>query len=211
VIEVEDTGSGMPEEVANHVFEPFFTTKEVGKGSGLGLAQVYGFLQQSGGEVRVQSRVGEGTIFQLYLPLTDRPLPASATTSNARAVVGGTEELLVVEDDEQVRALTVEMLKGLGYGVIVAPNAKAALALLKGKRQFGAMMTDVVMPGGMSGIQLAKTARKLRPGLPILLTSGYAGGQGAADDEFAFLSKPYEFGVLASRLRDLIGAEEAVS
>jgi signal transduction histidine kinase/DNA-binding response OmpR family regulator len=211
VIEVEDTGCGMPEEVAKHVFEPFFTTKEVGKGSGLGLAQVYGFLQQSGGEVRVQSRVGQGTTFQLYLPITDRPMPASTVNTSAKVVVGGSEELLVVEDDEQVRALTVEMLKGLGYGVVVAPNAKAALVLLKSKRQFGAMMTDVVMPGGMSGIQLAKTARKLRPDLPILLTSGYAGGQGAADDEFAFLSKPYEFGVLASRLRDLIGAVEIAS
>jgi signal transduction histidine kinase/DNA-binding response OmpR family regulator len=211
VIEVEDTGCGMPEEVARHVFEPFFTTKEVGKGSGLGLAQVYGFLQQSGGEVRVQSRLGQGTTFQLFLPLTDRPMPASAVSVNAKAVIGGSEEVLVVEDDEQVRALTVEMLKGLGYGVVVAPNAKAALVLLKSKRQFGAMMTDVVMPGGMSGIQLAKTARKLRPNLPILLTSGYAGGQGAADDEFAFLSKPYEFGVLASRLRELIGAVEALS
>jgi signal transduction histidine kinase/DNA-binding response OmpR family regulator len=209
VIEVEDTGSGMPEEVARHVFEPFFTTKEVGKGSGLGLAQVYGFMQQSGGQVRVQSRVGQGTTFQLYLPLTDRPIPQAPTASNAAAVVGGTEELLVVEDDEQVRALTVDMLKGLGYGVVVAPNAKAALALLKSKHHFGALMTDVVMPGGMSGIQLAKTARKLRPDLPILLTSGYAGGQGAADDEFAFLSKPYEFGVLATRLRDLIGEAES--
>jgi signal transduction histidine kinase/DNA-binding response OmpR family regulator len=211
VIEVEDTGCGMPDDVAKHVFEPFFTTKEVGKGSGLGLAQVYGFLKQSGGEVRVQSRVGQGTTFQLYLPLTDRPMPAAAAASAVKAVVGGSEEVLVVEDDEQVRALTVEMLKGLGYDVVVAPNAKVALTLLKGKRQFGALMTDVVMPGGMSGIQLAKTARKLRPSLPILLTSGYAGGQGAADDEFAFLSKPYEFGVLASRLRDLIGPVEPAS
>ena len=205
VIEVEDTGCGMPEEVAKHVFEPFFTTKEVGKGSGLGLAQVYGFLQQSGGEVRVRSKVGQGTVFELYLPITDRPLPAaSGAPSAASALVGGSETVLVVEDDEQVRALTVDMLRGLGYDVSVAANAKAALSLLKGKHQFGALMTDVVMPGGMSGIQLAKTARKLRPELPILLTSGYAGGQGAADGEFAFLSKPYELGVLASRLRDLI-------
>ncbi|HEY4032064.1 MAG TPA: response regulator [Caulobacteraceae bacterium] len=212
VIEVEDTGCGMPEEVAKHVFEPFFTTKEVGKGSGLGLAQVYGFMQQSGGEVRVQSREGQGTLFQLYLPLTDRTaLSAPAPPVVAKTVVGGSEELLVVEDDEQVRALVVEMLSGLGYAVVVAPNAKAALALLKSKKIFGALMTDVVMPGGMSGIQLAKSARKLRPDLPILLTSGYAGGQGAADDEFAFLSKPYELGVLASRLRDLIGAAEAAS
>jgi signal transduction histidine kinase/DNA-binding response OmpR family regulator len=207
VIEVEDTGCGMSEEVARHVFEPFFTTKEVGKGSGLGLAQVYGFMQQYGGEVRVRSREGQGTVFQLYLPLTDRPAASPAAPSAAdKAMQGGSEELLVVEDDEQVRTLAVEMLKGLGYGVVVAPNARAALTLLKSKKKFGALMTDVVMPGGMSGIQLAKSARKLRPGLPILLTSGYAGGQGTADDEFAFLSKPYELGVLAARLRDLIGA-----
>ncbi|MGZ3272326.1 MAG: response regulator [Caulobacteraceae bacterium] len=212
VIEVEDVGCGMPEEVARHVFEPFFTTKEVGKGSGLGLAQVYGFMQQSGGEVRVQSREGQGTLFQLFLPLTDRP-PASIPAGDgaeSKALVGGSEKLLVVEDDDQVRALTVEMLQGLGYTVVVAPNAKAALALLKSKKTFGALMTDVVMPGGMSGIQLAKSARKLRPDLPILLTSGYAGGQGAADDEFAFLSKPYELGVLAARLRDLIGEAASV-
>ena len=212
MIEVEDVGCGMSEEVARHVFEPFFTTMEVGKGSGLGLAQVYGFMQQSGGEVRVQSREGQGTLFQLFLPLTDRPTPSAVPVDGAsKAVVGGSEKLLVVEDDEQVRALTVEMLQGLGYSVVVAPNAKAALALLKSKKAFGALMTDVVMPGGMSGIQLAKNARKLRPDLPILLTSGYAGGQGAADDEFAFLSKPYELGVLAARLRDLIGEAEAVS
>ncbi len=210
-IEVEDTGCGMSEEIAKHVFEPFFTTKEVGKGSGLGLAQVYGFMQQSGGEVRVQSREGQGTLFQLYLPLTDRPAPSVAAPAASQALQGGSEKLLVVEDDEQVRALTVEMLQGLGYGVVVAPNAKAALTLLKGKKQFGALMTDVVMPGGMSGIQLAKSARKLRPSLPILLTSGYAGGHGMADDGFAFLSKPYELGVLAARLRDLIGAAETVS
>ena len=212
VIEVQDTGCGMPEEVAKHVFEPFFTTKEVGKGSGLGLAQVYGFMQQSGGEVRVQSREGQGSTFQLYLPLTDRPVhSASAEPVADKTVVGGSEELLVVEDDEQVRALTVEMLQGLGYRVVVAPNAKAALTLLKSKKTFGALVSDVVMPGGMSGIQLAKSARKLRPGLPILLTSGYAGGQGLADDGFAFLSKPYELGVLAARLRDLIGDAQPAS
>ncbi len=212
VIEVEDTGCGMSEEVARHVFEPFFTTKEVGKGSGLGLAQVYGFMQQSGGEVRVQSREGRGSTFQLYLPLTDRPAaPAVAEPAEDQVVVGGSEELLVVEDDDQVRALTVEMLQGLGYAVVVAPNARTALTLLKSKKTFGALVTDVVMPGGMSGIQLAKSARKLRPELPILLTSGYAGGQGLADDGFAFLSKPYELGVLASRLRALIGDAESVS
>jgi signal transduction histidine kinase/DNA-binding response OmpR family regulator len=211
VIEVEDTGCGMTEEVARHVFEPFFTTKEVGKGSGLGLAQVYGFMQQSGGEVRVQSREGQGSTFQLYLPLTDRPAPAAAPPATNHPVEGGSEELLVVEDDDQVRALTVEMLQGLGYRVVVAPNARAALTLLRGKKTFGALVTDVVMPGGMSGIQLAKSARKLRPGLPILLTSGYAGGQGLADDGFAFLSKPYELSVLASRLRTLIGDAEPVS
>jgi CheY-like chemotaxis protein len=117
----------------------------------------------------------------------------------------------VVEDDEQVRALTVEMLQGLGYAVVVAPNARTALNLIKGKKKFGALVTDVVMPGGMSGIQLAKSVRKLRPDLPILLTSGYAGGQGLADDGFAFLSKPYELGILASRLRTLIGGAESVS
>jgi CheY-like chemotaxis protein len=211
VIEVEDTGCGMSEDVAKHVFEPFFTTKEVGKGSGLGLAQVYGFMQQSGGEVRVQSRKDEGATFLLYLPLTDRPPAAAAKASEDKAVVGGSEDLLVVEDDDEVRSLVVEMLKGLGYAVMVAPNARAALTLLKSKRKFGALMTDVVMPGGMSGIQLAKSARKLRPSLPILLTSGFAGGQGVADDGFAFLSKPYELGVLASRLRDLIGADASVT
>jgi signal transduction histidine kinase/DNA-binding response OmpR family regulator len=211
-IEVQDTGYGMSQDVAKHVFEPFFTTKEVGKGSGLGLAQVYGFMQQSGGEVRVHSRKGQGATFQLYLPLTDRPAPQPAASQPAnKTVVGGSEEILVVEDDDQVRALTVEMLKGLGYTVVVAPNAKAALILLKTKRRFGALMTDVVMPGGMSGIQLAKSARKLRPGMPVLLTSGYAGGQGLAEEGFAFLSKPYELGVLASRLRDLFGAAEPVS
>src|SRR5262249_52603687 len=149
-IEVRDDGEGMPREVMERGFEPFFTTKEVGKGSGLGLSQVYGFVRQSGGCVAVDSEVGEGTGFRLYLP------PSEATPQ--LEAPEGSERLLVVEDDPAVLALGVEMLTGLGYEVLTAPDAPTALEVLERDEPIDLLFSDVVMPGGASGVQLARAA-----------------------------------------------------
>jgi signal transduction histidine kinase/response regulator RpfG family c-di-GMP phosphodiesterase len=206
-IEVADTGTGMPPEVLERVFEPFFTTKEVGKGSGLGLSQVYGFVRQSGGHIQAESRPGQGTAFRLYLARSVEvaaDLPASRA---AAADVGGSETVLVVEDDPSVLALTVELLSGLGYRVLTAQNAAEALKVLKSKTSIDLLFSDVVMPGGVSGLQLGRQARDLRPGLQVLLTSGFMGQ--AADQsgaEFPLIDKPYERSVLAARLRQMLDA-----
>ncbi|MDB5440985.1 MAG: multi-sensor hybrid histidine kinase [Caulobacteraceae bacterium] len=211
-IAVHDTGVGMSQETLHRVFEPFFTTKDIGKGSGLGLSQVYGFVQQSGGQVKLESVEGAGTDVRLFLPLTERAMARPAGGAAAEPV-GGNETLLVVEDDPAVLALTVQMLKDLGYGVTTATNARSAMTMLKSKKRIDALMTDVVMPGGISGIQLAQSARNLRPDLPVLLTSGYVGASAPAKTEFPLIDKPYELATLASRLREVIdrGAEAAAS
>ena len=214
-IEVADTGVGMAPEMLERVFEPFFTTKEVGKGSGLGLSQVYGFVRQSGGHVTLHSAPGQGSQFRLYLAPSEEsaaPLPAHAPTA---AISGGSEKILAVEDDPAVLGLTVEMLKSLGYTVVTAPNAAKAMKVLRTDRRIDLLFTDMVMPGGVSGLQLARQARELRPELPILLTSGYVGPAGqACTTEFPLIDKPYEQNLLAAKLRELLdeagGAEEAL-
>jgi signal transduction histidine kinase len=204
VIDVRDTGVGMAPDVLDRVFEPFFTTKEVGKGSGLGLSQVYGFVRQSGGLVEAESQPGEGTQFRLFLPVSDEPAAARPEPADRRTRLGRSERILVVEDDEQVLALTVEMLTELKYQVVTAVDAQAALKLLAAETPVDVMFSDVVMPGGMSGVQLAERARAIRPGLKVLLTSGYVGDARpdlAAD--LPLIEKPYERAALAAKLREL--------
>ncbi|WP_411286385.1 response regulator [Phenylobacterium sp.] len=205
LIEVRDTGSGMSPEVRERVFEPFFTTKEVGKGSGLGLSQVYGFVRQSDGEVELETTVGEGTCFRLLLPgssATAQPVKSEATP---RDLVGGSEKILLVEDDPTVLALTLDIVTGLGYQVTTATNASEALAIIHAGAAIDLLFTDVVMPGGLSGVSLARTARELRPGLRVLLTSGFVGdGQVMEGSEFPLLDKPYDTAHLASMLRKLL-------
>ncbi|RAK63049.1 response regulator [Phenylobacterium kunshanense] len=204
-IEVADTGVGMPEEVRSRVFEPFFTTKEVGKGSGLGLSQVYGFVRQSEGEVRLDSEVGAGTRFQLLLPPSARRAEAPRRLAPPRKTVGGTERILLVEDDPTVLSLTYDVLTGLGYSVQTATNAAEALERLDADPQIDLLFTDVVMPGGVSGLNLARAARELRPELHVLLTSGFVGeGRLVEDCEFPLVDKPYEAPVLAAALRNLL-------
>ncbi|WP_309088087.1 response regulator [Phenylobacterium sp.] len=203
-VEVRDTGVGMSTEVRERVFEPFFTTKEVGKGSGLGLSQVYGFVRQSEGEVELESHVGAGTTFRLLLPATEAKAEVRAETAPTE-VVGGTERILLVEDDATVLALTLDVLTGLGYKVTTATNAAEALAVLHSGAEVDLLFTDVVMPGGVSGVSLARTARELRPDLRVLLTSGFVGdGQVIEGREFPLLDKPYETAVMASMLRKLL-------
>ncbi len=205
VIEVADTGVGMSAEVRDRVFEPFFTTKEVGKGSGLGLSQVYGFVRQSDGEVKVQSAVGEGTSFHLLLPATSAKAQTPPAPPPDRAVVGGTERILLVEDDPTVLALTLDVLTALGYDVKTATQASEALEILQGGVEVDLLFTDVVMPGGVSGISLARTARELRPGLRVLLTSGFVGeSQVKEGAEFPLLDKPYQTPTMAAMLRQLL-------
>ena len=175
VVEVRDTGVGMDEAVRSRVFEPFFTTKDVGKGSGLGLSQVYGFVSQSDGRVRLESAPGEGTAFHLLLPASDLAAEAPRRDARSGKLVGGTERILLVEDDATVLALTLDVLTGVGYQVTTATNAAEALAVLQSEHEIDLLFTDVVMPGGVSGLSLARAARELRPSLRVLLTSGFLG------------------------------------
>jgi PAS domain S-box-containing protein len=205
-IEVTDTGVGMSPEVRERVFEPFFTTKEVGKGSGLGLSQVYGFARQSNGDVLLTSEPEQGASFVLKLPACEPVADAAEPESRApMAVEGGSERILLVEDDPTVLSLTSDMLAGLGYEVTTATNAAEALAVLQSDAEVDLLFSDVVMPGGVSGVSLARTARELRPKLKVLLTSGFVGeGPALATAEFPLLDKPYETHALAGRLRKLL-------
>jgi CheY-like chemotaxis protein/two-component sensor histidine kinase len=205
MIEVRDTGVGMSQEVRERVFEPFFTTKEVGKGSGLGLSQVYGFVRQSNGEMRLESEVDKGASFQLRLPVSEAPAEAVRAEEPPAEVQGGSERVLLVEDDPTVLALTLDMLIGLGYSATTATNAAEALEIIRSDAPIDILFTDVVMPGGMSGLELARASREVRPGLPVLLTSGFM-GEGAVLEtaEFPLLDKPYETAALAAKLRKVL-------
>jgi signal transduction histidine kinase len=208
-VEVRDTGVGMNEDVRSRVFEPFFTTKEVGKGSGLGLSQVYGFVRQSEGEVRLRSAPGEGAAFQLLLPASAARAEAAPQSLRPAKIEGGAEKVLLVEDDPTVLALTLDVLTGLGYEVTTATNANEGLEIIQSGAEIDLLFTDVVMPGGVSGVSLARTARELRPNLRVLLTSGFVGeGQVMEGREFPLLDKPYETATLASTLRKLLDKPE---
>jgi len=202
VVSVADTGAGMPPDVLERVFEPFFTTKEVGKGSGLGLSMVYGFVRQSGGQVRIESLVGRGTTVRLYLPAESRAKPEAQGPDDASIDVGGSETILLVEDNADVRAMAEAGLAELGYRVLSARTALEALDVLQGREPVDLLFTDVVMPGGMSGLELAREAQRLRPGLPVLATSGHVGSAEASGaPDVPILSKPYLRADLARALR----------
>jgi PAS domain S-box-containing protein len=206
VVSVRDTGSGMTEETRAKAIEPFFTTKEVGKGSGLGLSQVYGFVRQSNGQIEIESAPGEGTVVRLYLPRSSSQ-PGETPGRGEAAGGPGRASVLVVEDDPDVLDTIVESVRSLGYRVFSATNALEALTLLQREIPIDILFTDVVMPKGMNGIELARAARDLRPNLHILLSSGYtreglSGREGITKD-MVFLPKPFEFSVLADTLREL--------
>ncbi|MDP9013486.1 MAG: PAS domain S-box protein [Pseudomonadota bacterium] len=210
ILTVADTGVGMPAEVLARIFEPFFTTKEIGKGSGLGLPQVYGFAQQSGGSVEVDSAVGRGTTVTLLLPRSDvvpqRPAVKSSepdTTLRRRALKGA---VLLVEDDDEVAALVTEMLGDLGYRVIRVASAGAALGALADHREICLVFSDVMMPGPMNGLALASEVRRRHPELPVLLTTGYAGSdmKGPEAEPIDVLTKPYEIDALDAALRSAL-------
>ena len=206
VIEVRDTGTGMTPEVAERIFEPFFTTKEVGKGTGLGLSQVYGFVRQSGGYVSLESAPGEGAVFQLYLQAIEGQAAARpATGPAAEAPRGEGQRILLVEDDDAVLALSAEMLSDLGYDVATAKSGQDALERLRQGEAVDLVFSDIVMPGGVSGVQLAQALRDIRPEIRVLLTSGYVGELAAAGTtDFPLIDKPYERVALASKLHELL-------
>lgn len=190
-VSVSDTGDGMTPEVMARAFEPFYTTKEIGRGSGLGLSMVYGFAKQSGGGVELDSAPGTGTRFTLYLPRAAPPAAASDRDGPADEPQRGSGVVLVVEDDEDVREVSVAMLEGLGYRVCVAGNGREALEALRRPERVDLLFTDLVMPGGLSGAALAQQARELQPGLKILLTTGYGRLEGPEAEEFPILPKPF--------------------
>jgi CheY-like chemotaxis protein len=209
MVAVSDTGSGMIAEVASRAFEPFFTTKEVGKGTGLGLSMVYGFAKQSGGSMQIRTTPGQGTAVRLFFPRVDTPHDNDTPPADRIAVPAGSETILVVEDDDLVRAYVEKELMELGYRVIAARNAPAALAILRSPEQIHLLFTDVVMPGGMFGPELARQASQLRPDLKILFTSGYSEQPVTSLEgpEARILNKPYRRNDLALMLRSVLKGE----
>ncbi len=209
MIAVTDDGTGMPKEVLDRVFEPFFTTKGVGKGSGLGLSMVYGFVKQSNGHVSIYSEPGLGTTVRIYLPATaavGERAPGEGQPEEPAA--SGSETVLIAEDDPFVRSFGVASLKSLGYRVIEATDGREALEALNSGAHIDILFTDIVMPGGMNGWELAEEARRARPGLKVLLTSGYAletlAERGRLPKGALILHKPYRKIELAKRLREAV-------
>ena len=210
MIAVTDTGVGIPRDAQERIFEPFFTTKDVGKGTGLGLSMVYGFVKQSKGHIRVYSEEGQGTTFRIFLPHVEGEQD-SAARSEAKAIEGANgETILVVEDERVVRDTQVMLLDEFGYKVIAAQDGAQALDILRSDQHIDLLFSDVVMPGGISGPQLAEMAVGLRPGLKVLLTSGYP-RDAILDDgsKFDLLMKPSPDRVLLAKLRDLLGSDNA--
>ena len=212
-IAVSDTGTGMSEAVRQHAFEPFFTTKEVGRGSGLGLSMVYGFVRQSGGAVTLYSEAGRGTTVSMYLPRSEADReqgPQDGPPSAGEIADRPPRTVLVVEDNDMVREHVGRQVHALGYRVLVASNGPEALALLQAETAVDLLFSDLVMPGGMDGRQLAEAARRMRPDLRVLLTSGYAeralARADAAAVRFPLLGKPYRMSALADRLRLVLDA-----
>ena len=208
MIAVTDTGTGMAPDVVARAFEPFFTTKAEGQGTGLGLSQVYGFVKQSGGHVKIYSEVGEGTTVKLYLPRTRKAQETGAARAET-VLQGGSESILVVEDDEDVRSAVRDMLVELGYGVVEAESAQGAIEVLRAGAAIDLLFSDVVMPGEVHTREMARIARELRPDIKILFTSGYTQNaivhNGRLDDDVFLLSKPYRKHDLARKLRSLLG------
>ena len=207
VLSVADTGCGMTADVLERAFEPFYTTKEVGKGTGLGLSQVYGFAKQSCGDARIESKVGKGTTVRIYLPRADGQAVGGAVQHEGLKTPPAAVTILVVEDDPDVREMIVGILSDLGYQTLVATNGPEALAILNRDNSVDLLFTDIVMPAGMSGTDLARQASRLRPDLKILLSSGYAREANqwrSARDDFPFIAKPYRPTALGKKLEEVL-------
>jgi PAS domain S-box-containing protein len=199
-VSVADTGTGMPPAVVARAFEPFFTTKEIGKGTGLGLSQVYGFIAQSGGDVVIDSEEGVGTTISMYLPVVEGEPDERIATAGERV-----DTVLIVEDEPEVLDAAAQLFRSIGYEVVTTTNGVDAMAILKRRSDIDILFTDVVMPKGMTGIQLARQAREFRPDLKVILASGFPlpalRAQYGRIDDFAFVVKPYLLAELAKALR----------
>jgi CheY-like chemotaxis protein len=202
---VSDNGNGMAPEVANRAFEPFFTTKEAGHGTGLGLSQVYGFVKQSGGHVKIYSEPGDGTTVKIYLPRATGLADTAKEQPASSGIEGGKETILVVEDDKLVRRYVVTQIESLGYKALEAANASEALRIIDSKAHIDLLFTDVIMPGSMNGRQLVDAALARRPALKTLFTSGYTEDaivhHGRLDSGVLLLAKPYRKSELARMIR----------
>jgi signal transduction histidine kinase/CheY-like chemotaxis protein len=213
LISVSDTGCGISPENLARVFDPFFTTKEVGKGTGLGLSMVYGFVKQSQGHVKIYSEPGKGTSVKLYLPMADQKSEPSNQEADLIADLQGSEKILLVEDNTPVREFAKTQLLHFGYQVLEAANGKDALAVLREHKDIDLLFTDVVMPGGLNGRELAHEARKLYPALKVLFCSGYAESAilhlGLLDEHVQLLNKPYSRLQLARRIRGMLTASQS--
>ncbi len=207
---VTDTGTGMTPDVLGHAFDPFFTTKPIGLGTGLGLSMVYGFARQSGGQVRIYSEVGQGTTVCLYLPryYGEEDSAEAAAEFGEAPCAGRGETVLVVDDEPTVRMLVAEVLEDLGYTVLEAADGAAALRVLQSDTRLDLLISDVRLPGGVNGRQLADAGRALRPGLRVLFITGYAEnaavGNGHLEPGMHVLTKPFAMGALASRIKDIL-------
>jgi PAS domain S-box-containing protein len=214
MLAVTDTGSGMPPEVIARAFEPFFTTKATGKGTGLGLSMIYGFAKQSGGHLKIYSEVGHGTTIRLYMPrhMAQAPSAGVAKASEPAGHAGGRETILVVEDDPMVRGLVTTRLLELGYRILEAAEGASALKILESAAAIDLLLTDVVLPGAMTGRALGGAAKRLRPRLKILYSSGYTRNsidhQGKLDPGVQFLPKPFRRAELAAKVREVLDGPE---
>ncbi len=208
MLAIEDSGCGMDLQTQARIFDPFFTTKELGKGTALGLATVYGIVKQTGGYIWVYSEIGQGTVFRVYLPRTDKAAQSAEREQTELQELQGSETILVAEDSESLREMAQEYLESMGYNVIAAASGEKALQWAK---EFDGpihlLLTDVVMPE-MSGPELANQLASLRPGMKIIFTSGYTDDaiarQGILDPEVAFIQKPYRPRALAKKIRQVL-------
>jgi CheY-like chemotaxis protein len=211
-LSVTDTGIGMSKETAGRIFEPFFTTKPLGQGTGLGLSMIYGFVRQSNGQIRVYSELGRGTTMSLYFPRRHGDATGGETLEEAAAGFGTGygETVLIIDDEPTVRLLVVDALQDAGYRILEAADGPGALKILQSDTRIDLLVTDVGLPGGMNGRQVADAGRALRPNLKVLFITGYAEnavvGNGHLERGMQVITKPFAIDALANRVRDMIDA-----
>ena len=215
MLAVSDTGVGMTPETMTRIFEPFYTTKEVGKGTGLGLSMVYGIVKQSGGYIWVYSEPNQGTTFKIYLPRVDQPVQEGGAEKKTANVMRGTETILLVEDDPQLRQLSSSVLAHCGYNVLTASNPEEGLAICKANhREIRLLVTDVIMPR-MNGRQLAEQILKVCPKIRVLYISGYTDNAivhyGVLDPGLWFLPKPFTLSALVAKVREVLDSNSSTS
>ena len=208
---VSDAGTGIAPEVLEKVFEPFFTTKEVGEGSGLGLSMVYGFAKQSNGHATIQSELGHGTTVTLYMPRSRAVVGEAEAEDDGAELTGGSERVLVVEDEPAVRAVPVTILRDQGYEVVEAGDGREAIEQLQAGRPFDLLFTDVVLPGAMNGTEIAAEAKRLQPEIEVLYTTGYAENavvhHGTLEPGVTLINKPYRRAELLGKIRATLDGE----